>query len=258
MNTQQRNPQYRQGYRQDPYGQQRIDADRDRWYENERYRSSPTMMDDEPRNWQDRDLYEAGGSVQRGPRDYEQNPQRYGSYRDTPRWDEEDTEWRMGDSSRQRYDDRAYRSSGYGNGVQYRGNGQWNDRQGSDRSEQPRNSLGQFTSERRGMHAGRGPKGYRRSDERITEDVNEALSQHPDLDASEIEVKVQNGEVTLSGTVEERQYKRMAEDVVERCSGVQDVRNEIRVQGSESSSRRENESTSSSSTHGKERQTTKH
>lgn len=43
-------------------------------------------------------------------------------------------------------------------------------------------------------------------------------------------VKVNNGEVTLSGTVTERQFKRMAEGVVERCSGVLDVRNEIRVQ----------------------------
>jgi hypothetical protein len=44
------------------------------------------------------------------------------------------------------------------------------------------------------------------------------------------QVKVNNGEVALSGTVTERQFKRMAEDVVERCSGVLDVRNEIRVQ----------------------------
>jgi len=82
----------------------------------------------------------------------------------------------------------------------------------------------------RGQHAGRGPKGYLRSDERIEEDVNEALAQHPEIDASEIEVKVSNGEVTLAGTVTERQFKRMAEDITERCSGVQDVRNEIRVQ----------------------------
>src|SRR4051812_40409850 len=74
-------------------------------------------------------------------------------------------------------------------------------------------------------HVGRGPKGYRRADERIEEDVNEALTDSPDLDASEIEVKVSNGEVTLSGTVTERSAKRMAEDIAERCSGVKDVRN---------------------------------
>jgi hypothetical protein len=81
----------------------------------------------------------------------------------------------------------------------------------------------------RGQHAGKGPKGYQRSDERIQEDVNEALAQDSNLDAGEIEVKVNGGVVTLSGNVSDRQYKRMAEDLAERCSGVKDVRNEIRV-----------------------------
>lgn len=81
----------------------------------------------------------------------------------------------------------------------------------------------------RANHAGRGPKGYRRSDERIQEDVNEALTRDPDVDASEIEVRVQNGEVTLTGTVDERRAKRRAEDVAESCSGVTDVHNQLRV-----------------------------
>jgi len=94
-----------------------------------------------------------------------------------------------------------------------------------------------------GSHAGKGPKGYRRSDERIEEDVNEALAQDPQIDASEIEVKVSNGEVTLSGTVAERHLKRIAEDVAERCSGVRDVKNEIRVQrNDESGSMNQNQS----------------
>jgi len=101
--------------------------------------------------------------------------------------------------------------------------------QGGSSRMQGRNSLGQFT--------GYGPKGYRRSDERINEDVCEALSQDPDLDASSIEVKVQSGQVTLSGSVEERDDKRLAEDLAEQVSGVQDVRNEIRVQRRESSQR---------------------
>jgi len=95
------------------------------------------------------------------------------------------------------------------------------------------NERQQSSSGRRGeqsQHVGRGPKGYRRADERIEEDVNEALTDSPELDASEIEVKVSNGEVTLSGTVTERSAKRTAEDIAERCSGVKDVRNEIRVQ----------------------------
>jgi osmotically-inducible protein OsmY len=55
------------------------------------------------------------------------------------------------------------------------------------------------------------------------------MAQDSELDASDIEVKVHNGIVTLTGTVSERQFKRMAEDIAEGCSGVNDVRNEIRA-----------------------------
>ncbi len=50
-------------------------------------------------------------------------------------------------------------------------------------------------------HRGRGPKGYLRSDSRINEDVHDRLTDHPRLDASDISVSVENGEVTLSGFV---------------------------------------------------------
>ncbi|WP_437684123.1 BON domain-containing protein [Sorangium sp. So ce131] len=56
------------------------------------------------------------------------------------------------------------------------------------------------------------------------------MSDHPDLDASEVEVKVQNGEVILSGTVRERRFKHQLEVLAERISGVNEVRNEIRLQ----------------------------
>jgi hypothetical protein len=80
-----------------------------------------------------------------------------------------------------------------------------------------------------GPHTGRGPKGYQRSDERIKEDVCERLMQHGQIDASDMEIDVQNGEVTLRGTVDQRQAKRMAEDAAESVSGVREVRNELRV-----------------------------
>jgi hypothetical protein len=83
--------------------------------------------------------------------------------------------------------------------------------------------------EQRGSHVGRGPKGYKRSDERIREDVNEELTRSPDIDAFEIEVRVENGEVTLTGMVEDRHAKRHAEDLAERTSGVTDVHNQLRV-----------------------------
>ena len=83
----------------------------------------------------------------------------------------------------------------------------------------------------RGRFTGRGPKGYVRSDDRIREDVSDRLEQHGEIDASEIEVRVSNGEVTLEGTVEDRRTKRMAEDLIETCAGVKQVHNRIRVQG---------------------------
>src|ERR1041385_7104595 len=78
-------------------------------------------------------------------------------------------------------------------------------------------------------HRGRGPKGYRRSDERIKEDVNDRLSDDYYLDASDVEVMVQNTEVTLTGTVRNRNDKRRAEDLAESVSGVTNVENRLRV-----------------------------
>ncbi|EYF04630.1 BON domain-containing protein [Chondromyces apiculatus] len=77
---------------------------------------------------------------------------------------------------------------------------------------------------------GRGPKGYKRSDERIHEDVCEALSDRHDVDASEVTVQVKDGEVTLVGTVHDRRHKRMIEQIAEAVRGVDDVHNQIRVQ----------------------------
>jgi hypothetical protein len=81
-----------------------------------------------------------------------------------------------------------------------------------------------------GPHSGRGPQGYQRSDARIEEDVCEHLTHHGMLDATGIQVHVENGEVTLTGTVESRQAKRLAEVILESISGVRDIHNQLRVQ----------------------------
>ena len=81
----------------------------------------------------------------------------------------------------------------------------------------------------RGGFAGRGPKGYQRSDARINEDVCDRLCDAPDIDATNIEVKVEHGEVTLSGSVSDRADKRRAEDLIENVSGVREVHNNLRV-----------------------------
>lgn len=80
-----------------------------------------------------------------------------------------------------------------------------------------------------GPHTGRGPKGYQRSDERLQEQVCERLERHGQIDASEIEVTVENGVVTLEGQVDDRRTKRLAEECAESVYGVQDVMNRLRV-----------------------------
>lgn len=81
-----------------------------------------------------------------------------------------------------------------------------------------------------GLHRGRGPKGYQRSDARILEDVNDRLTEDPRVDATEIEVRVENREVTLVGMVATRSEKRHAEDVAHGVSGVTHVQNNLRIQ----------------------------
>lgn len=79
---------------------------------------------------------------------------------------------------------------------------------------------------------GRPPKGFKRSDDRIQDEIAEHLTRLPQIDVGEIELRVQNGEVTLTGTATDRETKRIVEDVAEQVLGVQDVRNEIKVQPS--------------------------
>jgi Flp pilus assembly secretin CpaC len=80
-----------------------------------------------------------------------------------------------------------------------------------------------------GDHRGRGPKNYQRSDERIREDVNDRLTDNSFIDAANIEVEVSGREVILTGTVNSRYEKRLAEDIAEDVSGVSDVENRLKV-----------------------------
>lgn len=78
-------------------------------------------------------------------------------------------------------------------------------------------------------HRGNGPQGYTRSDERILEDACDRLTEDRDVDARNITVSVQEGELTLSGTVSDKRAKREAEDCVDNVSGVSHVQNNLRV-----------------------------
>lgn len=85
------------------------------------------------------------------------------------------------------------------------------------------------TPPRRPSFRGRGPKNYRRSDERLRELVSERLEDHEAIDASDMEVEVRDGVVTLTGTVDSRRTKRLAEDVALITTGVVDVENALKI-----------------------------
>jgi osmotically-inducible protein OsmY len=174
-------------------------------------------------------------------RDDDMRESRYGSYGRSGA--ERGYSEGMRDYSSQRYN----YPTGFRSGESYgeRSRGYDYDRQGYDRgddrgwwdraSDEVASWFGDEEAERRRRmdqqreHRGRGPKGYRRSDERIKEDVNDRLSDDYYLDASDVEVTVTNTEVTLSGTVNNRNDKRRAEDLAESVSGVSNVENRLRV-----------------------------
>jgi hypothetical protein len=101
-----------------------------------------------------------------------------------------------------------------------------------------RGRRGGHTPEGHGVHAygyrGMGPRDYQRSDARIAEDINERLYESDAIDARDIAVQVNQGIVLMTGSVPHRWMKHLAEDLAERCRGVNDVENQVRVQPQES------------------------
>lgn len=120
------------------------------------------------------------------------------------------------------------RSSGYGNPQQdrYAGDGGYG---GTSFVSPADTQLGHSGLDRQ-SYSGMGPKNYKRSDERITEDLCERLTQDHDIDASELEVRIADGTATLDGTVPQRWMKHRAEDLADGCAGVRTVENRIKVQ----------------------------
>ena len=194
----------------DQEGRGRDDRERDARWGGSVHGWGPGRDEDVDRNWA-----RQWGYVDRGD-------QRGGS----DRW--RDASRRFGGQSWTR--ERAAGDEGYGAEREagdryYEPRSGWGDPSGwgAERSQSRESAAGS------GPHAGRGPRGYQRSDDRIREDVCDLLCEHGFIDASGIEVTVLNGEVTLIGVVPDRPQKRMTEDAVEQISGVRDVHNQLRV-----------------------------
>lgn len=82
-----------------------------------------------------------------------------------------------------------------------------------------------------GPHRGKGPRGYRRSPERVFEDVCDRLSQSEWVDASDIEVHVEGETVVLDGSVHSSHERVLASDVIRDISGVGRIANHLLVAG---------------------------
>lgn len=230
-------------YRSSQYGQERgqrqygADSDYDE-YDDERSRDTrmdydrgrETRWDYERRN-QDFDRRESRMQQQdydRSERGYEggytNRAGRAQGYTQRPREFEREQYWNRSEQAAQ----------GYANDMRSR------DERAGDMRPYPGSRFGAYDASRRDQerwntgapqqrYRGVGPKDYQRSDERLSEQVCERLSDDGDLDASNIEVKVQNGEITLNGTVDSRWAKRRAEDCAESVSGVSNCQNNLRV-----------------------------
>jgi len=140
------------------------------------------------------------------------------------------------DENRGSGSNRNFGGNYYGSGRSNYGQGDSNERSWWDRTRDEVSSwFGDDDAERRRErdrqinHRGKGPRNYTRSDDRIKDDINDRLSDDPWVDASDIEVTVNSGEVTLTGTINERSEKRRAEDIAEEISGVKHVENRLRV-----------------------------
>lgn len=76
---------------------------------------------------------------------------------------------------------------------------------------------------------GRGPRDYRRSDQRIEEDINDRLTVHDAIDARDVQVSVHDGRVVLTGVVESRADRRVAEAIADSIAGTVDVENRLAI-----------------------------
>ncbi len=166
-------------------------------------------------------------------------PQDYNTGYETSGWDDDF------DSGAQRWNDDQFRvgtgmglgSAGSGRtgrepefGQGYGSSSGYGSRSGWDLGTQQRDTGG---APSKPSFRGMGPANYKRSDERIRDDIYERLTDSHVIDARSIMVDVNEGNVTLSGTVNERRMRYAAEDLVERIGGVSNINNQLRVQSQE-------------------------
>jgi|GEM_PF-3629468 len=113
----------------------------------------------------------------------------------------------------------AETSSGSSRGSNYGMSSQFGSSYGSGNQE----------TSRKGQFAGTTPKNFKRSDERIYDDICQKLSQEGHFDVSDVEIKVESGEVSLEGNIENRSDKHRIEMLVDSIMGVKDITNNLKI-----------------------------
>jgi hypothetical protein len=204
-------------YSDEPYYSRNRERDADEYVRSNRSRSGGWQNDDRSQ-WEQR----SRESIPREQRELAERSQR-GDYYD-PDWPYDRGE-RGRDVERARGAQRA--GGREDEGSHYRG---WYSRSGGPFSYA--GGQGYALSESLIMHGpytGRGPKGYKRSDQQIVEEACQRLERDGEIDASEIEVSAEDGIIRLRGTVHDRRTKRRAEECVESIYGARDIMNELRV-----------------------------
>lgn len=134
-------------------------------------------------------------------------------------------------SGRLNENNRNWDSDRYANSNRSRRDNDWWDRTKDRLSNRFNEEDNRGSRDYTNTHRGKGPANYRRSEDRIREDICDRLTDDDRVDASGISVQIENEVVILSGTVGSREEKRRAEDLVESVSGVRDVENRLRVGG---------------------------
>lgn len=71
-------------------------------------------------------------------------------------------------------------------------------------------------------------KGKLPTDQDILDDVGYMLSRHSEIDDSNIQIRVDKGEVILTGSVPQERMKFMAAEVIKLVGGVKSVNNQLK------------------------------
>jgi osmotically-inducible protein OsmY len=209
-------------------------------FQNQDYTRGGRFYGDDGRGRVYREEYDYGA----GPHSHDPEGRRFGSYEADQRWAREmrrpvsggtggyDYERGYGDAGRTEHRDYEERARDAGDFLRRAGQriSNWFGEVAADVRSDTANREDERRYESYRGARGLGPKGYKRSDERISDDVHQRLSDDAWLDASNVNVAVSGGEVTLSGTVDSREAKHRAERIVEDLSGVSHVQNNLRIQ----------------------------